>query len=182
VGLFTTVGSDDGLGFVEVSGNAYARSQTTPVSWGAPTGIKPVQIVNARTISFPVSASNWGTVVGFGLFDLNNNMIYFDYLGAFQWTPFTVSAGTNPVFNSPAHGFAIGDKVALTGEYGGAMPQATTSLSGLLTVGTATTDSFTVGVNVTVSGSGMLRKVLPIQIGLNQTATFNPAALVLQLA
>lgn len=181
VGLFTTVGNDDGTGFVEVVGSSYARAQTSPVFWGAPTGIKPVQMVNARTIAFPVSASNWGTIVGFALFDLNGNMLFFDYLGAFTYQPFTASVGTNAVFNSPAHGLAFGDRIVLTAEYGGMLPQATVSLAGLLTVGNVTTDTFTVNANVTVSGSGMLRKVLPITITLNQTATFNPAALVLQL-
>jgi hypothetical protein len=182
VALFLTVGNDDGTGFVEVSGNAYARAQTTPQAWGAPTGTQPVQIVNASSIQFPVSASNWGMVTGFGLYDLNNNLIFFDYLGNFPWLPFTMPVGTNAIISVPKHGYAVGDQVVLTGEYGGMPPQATVSLAGLQTIANVTVDTFTIGANVTVSGNGMLRKVLPITINLNQTAAFNPAALVLQLA
>jgi hypothetical protein len=184
IGLFTTVGADDGTGFVEVSGNSYARAPTTAQSWGTPSG-KPTQIVNITSIAYPVSSGPWGTILGFGLFDANQNMLWFDYLGNFQWQPFTAAVGAVGalgVFNVPGHGFAAGDQIVLTGEYGGRLPQATTSIAGVLTVGNVTVDSFTVGANITVAGSGTLRKVLPIVIALNQTAAFNPAALVMQLA
>lgn len=182
VALFLAVGNDDGTGFVEVSGNSYARVQTTSSFWGPPTGTKPVQITNIRSIAFPVAASNWGTILGFGLFDLNNNLLLFDYTGSYPWMPFTASVGANGVFTSPAHGLTVNDQIVLTGEYAGLLPQATTSIAGVLTVGNVTADTFTIGANVLVSGDGMLRKILPVPAPLNQTVTFNPAALVLQLA
>jgi hypothetical protein len=181
IALFTTVGADDGTGFVEVSGNSYARAVTSAQSWGVPTS-KPTQIVNATSISYPVSSGPWGTIVGFGVFDANQNMLWFDYLGNFPWQPFTASVGSPGVFVVPGHGFANGDQIVLTGEYGGRLPQATASIAGLLTVASVTADTFTAGANVTVAGSGTVRKVLPVVITLNQTAAFNPAALVLQLA
>jgi hypothetical protein len=133
-------------------------------------------------IAFPVSSGNWGTILGFGVYDTNQNLLWFDYLGDFQWQPFTAALGSPGVFSVPGHGLAAGDQIVLSGEYGGRLPQAATSIAGLLTVGNVTTDTFTAGANITVAGSGSLRKVLPISILLNQTAAFNPAALVLQLA
>lgn len=183
IALFTTMGTNDGLGFTEVSGASYQRAQTTSLFWGTPSGASSTSISNIRSIPFPVSASAWGTVVGFGLFDLNQNLLWSDFLGPAQWIPFTAATGTPGVFNSPAHGFVLGDSLTLTSEYGGQLPQAATSIAGLLTVTTVpTADTFTVGVTVSVSGSGMLRKVLPLAIGVNQTPTFNPGTIVLQIA
>lgn len=183
IALFTTMGTNDGLGFTEVSGASYQRAQTTPLYWGTPSGASSTSISNIRSIPFPVSASAWGTVVGFGLFDLNSNLCWSDWLGSFPWVPFTAASSAPGVFNSPAHGFVIGDSLTLTSEYGGQLPQAATSIAGILSVVTVpTADTFTVGATITVSGSGMLRKVLPLVIGTNQTPTFNPGTIVLQIA
>lgn len=182
IALFTTIGADDGTGFVEVTGNSYARAATSPLSWGPPTGQPPVQVVNILSIPFPVSSGAWGTVLGFGLYDLNNNLLWADYSGAFPWLPFTAAVGNNGVITSPSHGLITGDKVVLTGEYGGTMPQAAASLAGLQTVTRLSTDTITIAANITVSGSGMLRKVTPLTVVANQQVTLNPAALVLQIS
>lgn len=88
VALLTTNPSDDtGTGLVEVttSGTAYARQPITgstgwssiaPVSGGS--GTTPEQMSNAATITFPTPTANWGTVVGFALYDAvtAGNLLY----------------------------------------------------------------------------------------------------------
>lgn len=69
IGLFTTLPNDDGTGGVEVSGGAYARVAVTNdlANWPAASG---GQKNNANPIVFPTASAGWGTVVGYGFFDL----------------------------------------------------------------------------------------------------------------
>jgi hypothetical protein len=76
---FTVVPTDAGGG-TEVTGGSYARvaiatgsafTETTPTT----------TIVNANDILFPVATANWGTVVGYALYDASsggNQLMRFD--------------------------------------------------------------------------------------------------------
>lgn len=70
VALFTTLPGEDGTGGVEVSGTGYARIQHGPsdATWAAPTGGNGA-FSNAGSIQFGSPSANWGTIVGFGIFD-----------------------------------------------------------------------------------------------------------------
>lgn len=74
IGLFTTNPTDIG-GYVEVSGNGYARAQVGWGGWystasnqGYSTGTSGI-ISNSSDILFPEAKTNWGFVYGLGIFD-----------------------------------------------------------------------------------------------------------------
>ena len=72
VGLMTAAPGETGPG-TEVSGGAYAR---VAVTFGAPSG---GAISNSGAVNFPTPTGNWGTIVGFGIFDAetSGNMLYY---------------------------------------------------------------------------------------------------------
>jgi hypothetical protein len=186
VALFTAAPTDAGGG-TEVSGGSYARVATSGTTWNAAAGSAPASTSNANSITFPTATADWGTVVAFGLFDASTsgNLIAWDYLGNHAWKPFTGSAASPCVLTVPAHGYANGDSVVVTEEYGGTLPATGGSWSGLKTVANATTDTFTCGVNTTGTGNGLVRKVAAQSVPSGVTASFaggTPGNLVLTLA
>ena len=66
VALSTADPTDDGSGFAEPSGNAYARVQTSASDWNAASG---GSLDNAGDITFGQATGNWGTITHFALFD-----------------------------------------------------------------------------------------------------------------
>lgn len=167
IALFTAVGSDDGTGFTEVSGNGYARAATvggtSGGTWDAPSGSAPREITNDLLISFPAATGpGWGTVIAWGIYDAatSGNLLFWDYLGTYDWLEFTGTNASPSVLTAPAHGYSNGDQVVVSAEPGGgALPATAGSWAGLKTVAGAATDTFTAGVNTTGTGSGMVRKV-----------------------
>lgn len=101
VALFTTMPAEDGSGGVEVSGGNYARVQHGPADdkWAAPTG-GDGQFANIGAITFPAPNADWGSVVGFGLFDAATGGIY--------QTGNTLAAARNIVAGDPAPNFPAG--------------------------------------------------------------------------
>lgn len=179
--LFTTAGSDNGTGFVEVSGGGYARVATTPATWAAPSGSSPVSITNALAISFPTATASWGNVTSWGFFDAatGGNLLTWDYFGAYSWLPCYISAGSPGVFDVSQHGYQAGDTVVVTSEFGGQLPTTPGSWSGLLTVANPVGDTFNTGVNCTSTGEGMIRKVVSQSVGVGVSMILNPGSLVL---
>lgn len=159
--LFTAVGTDAGTGFTEVSGGSYARVAMAASDWNAASGTGPSSATNANAAAFPTATADWGTVIAWGIYDASTsgNLLMWDYLGDYAWKPFSGSSATPCVLTSPAHGYSNGDSVVVSAEYGGALPATGGSWSGVKTVANVTTDTFTVGVNSTGTGSGMVRKV-----------------------
>lgn len=185
VGLLTGISSDgNGTGEVEVSGGGYARVATTGASWGPASGSVPVTAGNASAITFPASTGAWGTILGFRLWDAltGGNRLMGGYLGAGLWLPFTCTAASPGVVTAPGHGFSNGDQVVVTGEFGGTLPPTAGSWAGLLTVSGVTADTFTLGVNTTGSGMGMVRKVAPYILSSGATTlAFSAGQLVLSM-
>lgn len=183
VGLFTAAPSDAGGG-TEVSGGSYARVATSGATWNGASGSAPSSTTNAAQIQFPQATANWGTVVAFGLFDAasGGNLLAWDYLGGDSWSPFTGTLASPSVLTRPAHGFANADQVAVTAEYGGALPAPAGSWAGLLTVANVTTDTFTAGVNATGAGNGMVKKVVTQSVPSGVQPTFAASALTLLAA
>jgi hypothetical protein len=196
IGLFTTAPtSDSGVtGAVEVSGGSYARQNVVGANWntatnssGSEPSVTPAFISNSATITFPVSTANWGTVVAFGVFDAltSGNLLTWDYIGAFKWLPFSCSNASPGVLTSPAHGYVNGNSVVVTTKYGGSLPTTGGSWTGILTVANATTDTFTVGVNTTSTGDGLVRELIQQSIPTGVQASFAggaPGALVITAA
>jgi len=190
VALFVAAGADDGSGFTEVAGGAYARVATAPTDWSAPSAAAPSVISNAQPIVFPTSTANWGTVMAFGLYDASaaGNLLAWDFFGAFSWVPCSVSAASPAVITSPRHTYLNGDTVMYSTEYGGLPPTfGASNFSGPLIVANSLTDTFTVTngglvVNTATSGDGMVRKVATQAIIANVQATFPANALSITLA
>jgi len=187
VGLFTVVGSDAGTGFTEVSAGGYARVATVGGDWNAPTGSAPSTVANANVIAFPGATADWGTAIAFGLFDAltTGNLLAWDYLGNFIWLPATVNSASPGVITTKAHGFSASDRVVWTNEYGGTLPGFSASnFTGLLTVNSPATDTFTVQngatvVNTNSTGSGMVRKVASQIIASGVSAAFPAGPLII---
>lgn len=101
VALFTVMPAEDGTGGTEVTGGDYARVTHGPgdASWSAPVAGDGV-FSNASSIVFAPPTANWGTVLGFGLYDATTagNLLIKQTLTA----PVIVNSGDPP----PA--FAIG--------------------------------------------------------------------------
>lgn len=160
-------------------------------AFGAPTAssgtepsVTPASIVNGAVISFAQATASWGTVTSFGLYDASSagNYLWGDYLGNFKWLPFSCTSASPGVLTSPAHGFANGDFVVVTAKDGGTLPTTAGSWAGPLTVASATTDTFTAGVNTTSTGDGLVRKITEQSIPNNVTASFSASTFTLVAA
>lgn len=85
VALFTVLPAEDGTGGTEVTGTGYARIQHGPsdATWAEPVGGNG-QFSNVGAIQFGSPTANWGTVVGFGLYDAitGGNLLIYDTLAA----------------------------------------------------------------------------------------------------
>lgn len=151
---------------------------------GAEPATTPGNITSSSIITFPQATADWGTVVAFGLYDASTsgNLIEFDFMGNYAWLPFTCTSASPGVLTSPAHGYSNGDSVVVTAKFGGTLPATGGSWSGLKTVASAATDTFTAGVNTTGTGDGSVRKVASQSIPNNITASFAASALVLTAA
>jgi hypothetical protein len=182
--LLTAVGSDDGTGFTEVSGGSYARAAPAGTDWNAASGTGPSTTTNANAIQFPVATADWGIVIAVGAYDAasGGNLLWWDYLGAYAWQPFTCTLASPGVLTAPAHGFADSDQVVVTAEFGGTLPATGGSWSGLKTVASATADTFTAGVNTTGTGNGMVRKVLTQNVITGVQVVFAAGGLTLAQA
>lgn len=153
-------------------------------SSGAEPATSPANVTNGATISFPAATSSWGTVVAFGIYDASTsgNLITFDYLGNYQWLPFTCTLASPGVLTSPANGYANGDPVVVTQKYGGTLPTTGGSFGGVLTVAGVSGDNFNVGVNTTSTGDGSVRKITQQSVPSGVTASFAASSLTLTAA
>lgn len=156
-------------------------------STGTQPNVVPASVANGGIITFPQATASWGTIVGFGIFDASSsgNLIAFDWLGNYQWLPCTISAASPGVVTAKAHGYSASDPVVYTIEYGGTAPTFSQSnFTGVLTVTSPTTDTFTItnsatAVNTATSGSGSIRKIVQQSIPQNVTASFQAGSLTL---
>lgn len=187
--LFTTVGTDAGTGFTEVSGNNYSRVATAG-DWNAASGSAPSTITNGSTLTFPTPSGSWGTIIAWGIYDASSggNLLAWDYLGNFSWLPAFVTLASPGVLDVKGNGYSNADTVVFSTEYGGTAPSFSQSnFTGLLTVANAATDSFTVtnsatAVNTSSTGSGMVRKVASQAVAINVVVSFAASALILSAA
>jgi hypothetical protein len=89
VGLMTAAPGETGPG-TEVSGGSYAR---TAVTFGAPSG---GAMSNSGAVNFPTPTADWGTIVGFGIFDASTsgNLLYYGDITPNQ----TINTGNTVTF------------------------------------------------------------------------------------
>jgi hypothetical protein len=151
-------------------------------SSGSNAAILPGGIANSSAvITYPQATLSWGTVLAFAAYDAvtSGNLLWWDWLGAFKWLPFTCTSASPGVLTSPAHGYSNGDSVVVQSKYGGTLPTTGGSWTGALTVANVTTDTFTAGVNTTGTGDGQVRKIIQQAIAANVTASFSSGQLSL---
>lgn len=190
VALFTAVGADDGTGFTEVTGGAYARKVTAGADWNAAAGSGPSSLTNANALTFPQATADWGIVIAFGLYDAAaaGNLLGWDFIGNYPWQPCTISSAAPGVLTAKAHGLSNGDKLRYTTEYGGTAPTFSLSnLTGVLVAAGVTTDTLTVtnggtAVNTSATGSGQIRRVIEQSVPNGVQASFAAGALTLKAA
>jgi hypothetical protein len=187
--LFTASGADDGTGFTEVSGGAYARVALAGL-FAAASGSAPSTIANNATITFATPTADWGTIVAWGVYDAATagNLLHWDFMGNFAPLPCTVSAASPGVISAHAHGYSVADKVVFSTEVGGVAPSFSQSnFTGLLAVAHAATDTFDVtnsatAVNTSATGNGFVRKVATQLISSGVQASFASGAFILAAA
>ena len=190
VGLFTAVGTDAGTGFTEVSGGGYARVTTAAGDWSAASGTGPSTISNTGMLTYPAASANWGSVIAFGLFDAASagNLLAWDYFGNYAWLPAAVSAASPGVLTVPGHGFAAGDVVEWTLEYGGTGPSfSASSFTGALVVVSPAANTFTVtnggtAVNTSAAGNGSIRKMVAQTVNSGAVVSFPAGSIVITAA
>jgi len=182
--LFTAVGTDGGTGFTEVSGNNYSRAALSG-DWSAASGDAPSSITNGSAITFATPSGSWGTIIAWGICDASTggNLLAWDYLGNYAWTPATISQASPGVFTiyNMSYSPANGDSIVYSTEYGGTAPSSGT-LTGLLTVAGVSGNNFNVGVNTGSAGSGNIRKVASQSVAANVVVSFASSSLTLSLA
>ena len=149
-------------------------------AFSAASSASPSVLTNSAIITLPAATANWGTVVSWGLYDALNsgNLLLWDWLGNFNWLPCTITSASPGVFTAKANGYANGDNVVFSVEYGGTAPTGLTPGKTIQTVAGAATDSFNVGVNTSSTGSGNVRKITQQSIPSGVTASFAASALV----
>ena len=105
IGLFTTLPVDAGTGGVEPTGGAYARQSYTnnATNWPAASGTAPTLKQNGVAITFPTATANWGTIVGWAVFDAitAGNIVQFGPLDA------NVTISINDIFNLAVNSIKI---------------------------------------------------------------------------
>lgn len=171
--LANSTGSTDSLLFSAFS--------LPSASSGSEPGTTPANIANGASINFPTATASWGTVVAFGLYDAvsSGNLLAWDYLGNFKWSPFSCTLASPGVFTVTDQTFTNGNGVVVTSKYGGTLPTTGGSFAGILTVAGVSGNTFNVGVNTTSIGDGQVRQVLQQPIAINVTASFAASALTI---
>lgn len=180
-----------GTALVLVANAAHASSGSTDnLTFSAfpnATGTGPASLTNGSTVAFAAATgAGFGTCVAIGLYDAvtAGNLLIWDYMGAFDWLPATVSSASPGVITAKANGYANGDSFVFSNEYGGTAPSFSAgNYTGILTVAGAATDALQVtGVNTSSTGSGNVRKVTQQAIPAGVTASFAASTITLKAA
>jgi hypothetical protein len=102
IALYTVIPTDVSASGTEVTGGNYARVAFTnnTTNWPASTGTNPSTKSNGVAVTFNAPTANWGTVVGFAIYDAVSGG---NELG---WSALTTSKTINN--GDPAASFAIG--------------------------------------------------------------------------
>jgi hypothetical protein len=81
VALFLTMPGEDGVGGAEPSAPSYARADAGPGAtyWSAPVSGDGTT-TNDIAIIFPTPVEDWGTVLGYGIYDDLGNLLILDTL------------------------------------------------------------------------------------------------------
>jgi hypothetical protein len=150
-------------------------------SSGSEPAVTPAAAATAASISFAQSSATWGTVTSFGVFDASSsgNLLWWDYLGNFKWSPFSCTSASPGVLTCTDQTFVNGQFAVVTAKFGGTLPTTGGSWAGILTVAGVSGSTFNLGVNTTGTGDGLVRQVLEQLVGGSTTVTFASGQLTL---
>ena len=171
-----STGSTDSLVFSAFPA-ATASSGTEPA-------VTPAQAATGSAINFVQSTAAWGTVVAFGVYDAvtGGNFLWFDYLGAYKWSPFSCTLASPGVITCTDQTFVNGQYAAVTAKFGGTLPATAGSWAGILTVAGVSGSTFNLSVNTTAAGDGLVRQVTQQVVPINNVVTFSSGQLTLTAA
>jgi hypothetical protein len=156
VGLFTAMPTDDtGSTGTEVTGGSYARVTPTnnTTSWPNATLADPSTKKNGITLTFPTATADWGTVIGFGVWDATTAGNLLTY-GPLETGTVYVGTGvaSTDVITAPGSALSNTNRVRLEAVEGNALP-AGLSADTLYFVINASTDTF----KLSLTSGGVLR-------------------------
>ncbi len=150
-------------------------------SSGSEPSVTPANSASGAAIAFAQSTANWGTVTSFGVFDAltSGNLLWWDYLGNYKWSPFSCTSASPGVLTCTDQAFVNGQYAVVTAKFGGTLPTTGGSWAGILTVAGVSGSTFNLGVNTTGTGDGLARQVLQQIVGSSTTVTFAAGQLTL---
>ena len=153
-------------------------------SSGTEPSVTPAQAATGAAVSFPQSTASWGTVVAIGVYDAvtSGNLIWFDFLGNYKWSPFSCTSASPGVLTVNDVTFTNGQYAVVTSKFGGALPTTGGSWSGVLTVAGVSGQTFNLGVNTTGAGDGLIRQVVQQVVPSSNVVTFSSGQLILSAA
>lgn len=188
-----TVSTYTGTTLTLTANASHASSGSTDTlefsAFAAATSAGPATATSGAAVTFAQATASWGTVVAWGLFDASTsgNLIEWDWLGNDPWYPFSctnaspgvltaigITAGSTPNLANSA-------SVVATARFGGSLPSGMTAET-IGTVASLSADTFSMGVNTSSTGSGMVRQVTQQPIAANVTASFSAGNLILAAA
>lgn len=186
IAAFTAAPTDSGGG-TEVSGGSYARVQVTNNATNFPAA-SGGQKQNGTLIQFVVATASWGEVVAIGLFDAasSGNMLGWSWLGNDAGRVFTAIAAGD-LITIPGHSLVVDDKVRFVAIPGSSLPggiSANTTYFVKTVSGNDITISATQGgatLDITGAGSGLIAKITPKQIDLNDRLEIAASQLTITL-
>ena len=190
-----TVSSYTGTALVLTANAAAASSGSTDTlqfsafpaasaSSGTEPAVTPSNTVNNAAVTFAQSTASWGTVTSYGIYDAltAGNLLSWDYLGNYKWLPFTCTSASPGVLTSTAHGYSTSDPLVVSTKAVGTLPTTAGSWAGVLTCTVITVDTFSVAVNTTSTGDGLVRKIVQQPIPANAVFIFSASTMTLQAA
>src|SRR5271166_3770784 len=146
-----------------LSDSLYFSAFSTAVnSSGTEPTVTPAYMQNGAAIAFAQSTGAWsGNAVAWGIFDAATvgNNLWWDWMGAFPWSPFTCTNASPGVLTCTDQTFVNSQFAAVTAKLGGTMPTTSGSWVGPLTVAGVSGATFYLGVNTTSTGDGLVRQV-----------------------
>lgn len=191
-----TVSTYSGTALVLTGNAAHASSGSTDnlvfsafpaasASSGNEPSTLPASVTNGAALAFAAATgAGFGTVVAFGIYDASTsgNLIDWDYLGNFKWSPFTCTSASPGVLTCTDQSFTNGNSAVVSSKYGGTLPTTGGSWAGLLTVAGVSGSTFNLGVNTTGTGDGLVRQVGSQSVPAGVTLNFPASSLTLTLA
>lgn len=185
IGLHSAYPNEAGTG-AELSGNNYSRVAVTNNTTNWPNYSGDTKS-NGTTITFPTASGNWLEAVAVSVWDASvaGNMIARGWLGSDGGKLFTATAAD--VFTAPSHTLVNDDKVAVITVPGGTLPTGVVDGTIYFVVGQSG-DTFNLSatqgggaINLTTTGAGLIKKVIPKTVQTNDSLSFGVGTLVITL-